>query len=74
MDDYVERASGLVVPAAIGSDVVEARCVLCGCTEERACVDDFGSTCGWAQLDPPVCTFCAAGTDGESYAGGDEPW
>jgi hypothetical protein len=37
--------------AAAGSPV----CTVCGCTENAACEDG----CGWASLDPPLCTRCA---------------
>jgi hypothetical protein len=32
----------------------EARCVICGCTESRACEGG----CSWASWDPPVCSRC----------------
>lgn len=31
------------------------RCIVCGCTEERACFDG----CSWLLIDPPVCTTIA---------------
>lgn len=31
-------------------------CISCGCTDDRAC----DPPCSWAQLDPPVCSCCAA--------------
>lgn len=38
----------------------ELKCVACGCTESRACVDG----CSWLSIDPPICDRC----------GGDEPF
>lgn len=47
-------------------------CIICGCSDEDACVDDVtGETCGWAELDLTgiegrqprelgVCTFCTS--------------
>ena len=34
------------------------KCVKCGCTEERACVNPFGEACYWISHDPPVCSEC----------------
>jgi hypothetical protein len=33
----------------------EARCVICGCTESRACEGG----CSWASRGPAVCSRCA---------------
>ena len=36
-------------------------CEVCGCTDERACVDDHGNACYWPiDTDPfdPVCSRC----------------
>jgi hypothetical protein len=32
----------------------EVPCIICGCTESRACEDG----CSWALMDPPVCDRC----------------
>lgn len=32
------------------------KCVVCGCTEDRACVDDQGETCFWILSD--LCSSC----------------
>jgi hypothetical protein len=32
-------------------------CRECGCTEERACVDDAGASCFW--VEPDLCSACA---------------
>ncbi len=34
------------------------RCLICGCTEEWACVDDHGDACAWSPRDPRICSFC----------------
>lgn len=35
-----------------------ARCRICFCMDDDACVDQItGETCGWAE--PDLCTFCA---------------
>ena len=39
----------------------EAVCRMCGCTEERACVDVWGDACSWSLADPSICTFCEEG-------------
>lgn len=31
-------------------------CTGCGCTDERACVDDHGNTCVWVAED--LCSMC----------------
>lgn len=31
-------------------------CRMCGCTDERACVDEDGIPCAWAE--PDLCTSC----------------
>lgn len=36
-------------------------CEVCGCTDEKACVDDHGNACYWpTDTDPfdPVCSSC----------------
>lgn len=33
----------------------EAKCLRCGCTEERPCAGG----CGWVAKDPPICSRCA---------------
>jgi hypothetical protein len=39
----------------------EMKCRVCGCTESSPCVDPAdGSTCGWADEEATLCTFCAA--------------
>lgn len=42
----------------------EPTCIYCGCTDSKACVDDEGGRCRWADLNREtnagVCTFCAA--------------
>ena len=37
--------------------VAEPSCEACGCSESRACVDEWGEPCGWAA--PGLCTACA---------------
>lgn len=32
----------------------ERKCVVCGCTDDRACEDG----CSWVAMDPPVCSTC----------------
>lgn len=39
----------------------EAACRMCGCTEESACVDEWGDACTWSAADPSICTFCEEG-------------
>jgi len=39
-------------------------CHVCGCTEDRACVDEFDDCCSWAA--PGLCTFCAQKLEAES--------
>lgn len=39
----------------------EGSCRVCGCTEERACVDAWGDACSWSDTDPSICTFCEEG-------------
>lgn len=43
-------------------------CEMCGCTEHNPCVAEDGSTCAWANVQPPVvdiCTFCLDAVDKE---------
>jgi len=46
------------------------RCIVCGCTEDNACVSQFSpyeepTRCEWvhAEGDEPLCSFCADQTD-----------
>ena len=39
----------------------ERRCIECGCTEDRACVDFWGDACSWSRSDPLRCNFCVEG-------------
>jgi hypothetical protein len=43
------------------------RCIVCGCTEERACPGG----CSWVSVNPPKCSACFD-TDGAPFATGDE--
>ncbi|MGK7344998.1 MAG: hypothetical protein ACNS63_04240 [Candidatus Nitrospinota bacterium M3_3B_026] len=40
----------------------EAECIGCGCSDGRACVDDYGVPCHWIRLDRDagtgVCSHC----------------
>lgn len=49
------------VPAALGPV-----CVICGCSEADACLDDAGCPCAWVMRDERagLCTACAEGADG----------
>jgi len=40
----------------------ERKCVVCSCTESRACVI-AGVPCSWADLFPPTCTVCTVKPD-----------
>jgi hypothetical protein len=80
MNDYVERASGLMVPASVGSDVahVAGTCSICGCTEDNACFDG-SATCDWAPgFGETLCTFCESemieGQPAAFTLGEGEPW
>jgi hypothetical protein len=35
------------------------RCIVCGCTDDNACILPNGQPCSWAKVNPPVCTLCA---------------
>jgi hypothetical protein len=37
---------------------VEKSCLICGCTQSRACVTSDGGTCGWSIEMDNVCDFC----------------
>jgi len=37
---------------------VPLKCVVCGCTDDNACVDATGQPCHWAKFDPPTCSSC----------------
>ena len=37
------------------------RCLICGCTEDYACVDDHGDPCAWSERCPAICDFCDEG-------------
>jgi hypothetical protein len=41
-------------------DVVDPACHVCGCTDEDACIDDFGLGCHWVHKpgEPPLCSAC----------------
>lgn len=53
------------------TDPTPGKCRICGCTEDRACVDDLHATgCGWADstrtlCDREVCMTAAARVAGE---------
>ncbi len=32
-------------------------CRVCGCTDHRACLDDYGHACHW--VEPDLCSVCA---------------
>jgi hypothetical protein len=37
-------------------------CIVCGCTDENACVDEAtGERCAWVEASEvgPICSFCA---------------
>lgn len=46
--------------------MADAKCIVCGCSERRACI--FG--CSWASANPPVCDRCAGRVP---YTATDEP-
>ena len=42
--------------AAPAHQLTEIACRACGCTENDACVDDFGRPCHWVEAD--LCSSC----------------
>lgn len=53
------RALTTSAPAATASAGVRA-CVVCGCTDDRACLDDLTQPCRWVHGpgEPPRCSAC----------------
>jgi hypothetical protein len=44
----------------MGLILLPGTCSECGCTDDRACVDDEdGVRCSWADPDRTICSFCA---------------
>ncbi len=37
--------------------VVAGRCILCGCTDGKACSDQHGGTCWWVDDSHTICSF-----------------
>lgn len=48
----------------------EAACRICGCTQERACVDDEHGPCWWVQED--LCSHCVQFVDAADLLGEEE--
>ncbi len=43
----------------INLPIEEGVCLACGCTYTEPCIAKDGSTCGWANEEHNLCTFCA---------------